>query len=560
LSTENEGVRVFVEGLDSIEANYGDNLGLILAKNGVILLPCGGRGVCGQCLVRVEGPVSPPTDSEVFHDVLKYGLRLACQVKILGDVRVSPLLKLRRLTTSALIRTPVTVVDPIFKVVDLEQSIRLDIPVLPLVFNCRGPTNYVVVDGFGVVGSIPKSCKGDEKVLLVDLGTTKIEWWLVNSRGDILREGVVVNPQISYGTDIITRLTKALESEDVFEGLRRSVREVITKVVDEVGCVVLCGIAGNSVMTGLFLGMPLRSLALKPYEPPLLGPFIDVLGGCVPCFITPLIGGYVGGDALADLTIAEELNSPTPYLIIDLGTNTEVVLVVSRDPPTIYVTSAPAGPAFERHILGGAVVAVGGISKVKLLGFNDDGSPKFEVIGEPTGLLGSGVVSLVAELLRGGVIDRKGRIVKGFKNIQDVKGVVVCRGLSGREIIFTQHDIREFQKAVSAVRTGWTILLEKAGIRPEELKRVYIAGSFGSSIDVEDSLLLGLIPPVDKDRVVIGGNMVLPGLRLLIFNKDVYRKIIKLREEIRHIHLEREPEFTKLWVKNLEFINPYTTK
>jgi uncharacterized 2Fe-2S/4Fe-4S cluster protein (DUF4445 family) len=141
-----------------------------------------------------------------------------------------------------------------------------------------------------------------------------------------------------------------------------------------------------------------------------------------------------------------------------------------------------------------------------------------------------------------------------------VKGVVVCRGLSGREIIFTQHDIREFQKAVSAVRTGWTILLEKAGIRPEELKRVYIAGNFGSSIDVEDSLLLGLIPPVDKDRVVIGGNMVLPGLRLLIFNKDVYRKIIKLREEVRHIHLEREPEFTKLWVKNLEFINPYTTK
>ena len=297
--------------------------------------------------------------------------------------------------------------------------------------------------------------------------------------------------------------------------------------------------------------MPLNTLAEKPFQPYLRGPFLHFLANNIPCLVAPLISGFVGGDAFADLALAEYLKTPTPYMIIDLGTNTEVILVASRNPVEVYVTSAPAGPAFEGHITAGSIMGAGGIERIWLKGFNDRGEAVFEYRGSPTGLLGSGVVSLVAEIVRNKLVDKRGRIVKGYRVVNGIKSFAITE--RPRPIVFTQIDLREFQKAMAAVKTSWKMLLDKAGCDPGDLRIVYIGGTFGSFIDPLDAMLLGLVPPIELSSIVVAGNMVLPGLKTLLFNRKHYKYMLELLPKIRHVNLAEEKDFMNKWIKNLEF-------
>ena len=546
-------VRVLVKGFGVIEAEEGENLGFVLARAGVMPLPCGGRGFCGKCLVRVRGSVTPPTGNEILHGVVEQGLRLACQVRLLGDVEVEPLLKTVPRVSLASIEVPLRAVERVFRVVDPEKAVALPEPVYVHALSCGASRRFVELEGIGIAGSLPMGCGDDEvRVLLVDLGTTKIGWWAVDLSGGIVEEGAVHNPQMAYGADVISRLSRALEDPQAFRDMRASLRRAVEDVARRYRCTALCVAAGNSAITSLFVGAPLKSLAMKPYSPAFLGPFIDHLQGCTPCLVAPLIRGFVGGDALADLVAVEGMEPPTPYLVVDLGTNTELILVKSREPPEVFVASTPAGPAFEGHLTSGSSAVTGGVFRVRLRGFAEDGTPRFDIYGEPAGFTGSGVVSLVAELVRHRMLDRRGRLVKGFIREGGVKKVVVHRG-SGRPLVFTQLDVREFQKAMAAVKAGWRMLLSRAGVEVDELRRVFVAGSFGSSIDPEDALLLHLVPPVERSKVVVGGNLVLPGLRLMVFSRGAYRKAMLWSRLARHVDLAREEGFADLWIESLEF-------
>ncbi|HEC96093.1 MAG TPA: DUF4445 domain-containing protein, partial [Euryarchaeota archaeon] len=286
---------------------------------------------------------------------------------------------------------------------------------------------------------------------------------------------------------------------------------------------------------------------VKPYKPALYGPFI-IYTGSYPTLVAPIIEGFVGGDAYSELIASLYMNMSKPYLIIDLGTNTEVMLVTEDK---VYVTSTPAGPAFEGFISKGSHIAFGGITRVWIKEIVDE-KPVFgySYIGSPQGLLGAGILSLVASLYAKGFIDKSGRFVKGYANTDFGKAFIIDHK---NNVLFTQRDLREFQKAYAAVKSAWRILLNKAGINREDLKYVIISGSFGSALSPKDLIVLGMVPLKDEERIVISGNLVLLGLKIMALKRDYYSKYNEIREKLYHINLADEPNYMDVWVKELYF-------
>ncbi len=544
--------KVTVKGYGTIEVDEGNNLGRALAKAGIIDLPCGGRGLCGSCIIKVSGKVSEPTGNELVRGLGKE-LRLACQTKVLGNMKVQVLIKRAPPVSQKSILIPVKSFDPLIIVKELASSLTPTFPYPINIFPITRLDKNGSLIGFSIAGylGVTTKKKDDVSSLLVDLGTTKIAYQHIDSGGKILSEGAVLNPQGSYGADVMTRLGKALESDEALAELMNSVRSEISRLLKEIGGDI-CILAGNSAMETLFLGLPAGQLALKPYQPYLKGPFTTMVDN-VPCLVAPMVGGHVGGDSFMDLVATEGINARPPYMIIDIGTNTEVLLVLERSSgKELVVASAPAGPAFEGHLISGITSVSGGITGVKIYGFNEDGSPNFEVSGKGPGITGSGVVSLVSELLRHGLLTPSGKLVKGYVMTPYGKGLIIDKGSEGiPSTVFTQKDVREFQKALSAVRTAWEIMLKETSLVPSELRQLFISGNFGSNLDLRDALELKLIPPVQLNKVVIGGNMVLSGLRASALSKVLFMRVWRLTEKARHIELAELPEFRDLWIRNL---------
>ncbi len=562
----NRYVKVKVRDTDGkihvIEARSGENLGKLLASKGLLPLPCGGRGLCGQCIVKVNGNVSPPTGNELARRIGN-GLRLACQTLVLGETYVEliykPILNVSKLTLSVDIKK----IDPIYKLIELRRHYPKDEGRIPILMRrelidemCR---YYVSV--FDLV----MGCTSDESglILLIDLGTTKIAYQVIDRRGNVIREGVELNPLVRYGLDIITRLSSALDPRLRYE-MKSTLRKKIQDLVKEDLSLIV--IAGNSVMESLLLGLPLEQLAVKPFQPYIKGPFIDLeISSKTPAYVMPLIGGFVGGDAYADLALTEYMDLDKPYMIIDIGTNTEIIIVTDRNSDPIYATSAPAGPAFEGHIESGAGIYQPGISRIEIIGTDYEGKPiiryHVEGRGKPVGLIGSGIISLVAELLRQGFISSNGKIVKGYQRINGIKNIVIvdeAETATGKPILFSQKDLREIQKAIAAIKTGWQILLNKSGISINAIKWVYVTGFFGSSINVEDLLLLGLIPPISKDRIITIGDAVLAGLKVLVLDRDHNEYMREFVSKANVVDLASTPEFTSLWIENLSLGNKFS--
>ncbi|WFO76008.1 DUF4445 domain-containing protein [Desulfurococcaceae archaeon MEX13E-LK6-19] len=544
--------KVYIEEHGVYEVDVGENLGRFLASKNLITLPCGGNGLCGLCKVFVEGETSEPTGNEVIRGIRNNnGLRLACQVRILGDVKVRLIRepKPRKLIALQMFSVEIKHVDPLFQVIDnkalesMHRTVFLD--------TVDSSLSKHVVYNDTIVASLPIEGE-DYKILLIDLGTTKIAYQYIGLDGGIKGGGVVSNPLNTYGLDVVSRLSKALENNEYKKDMMKKLTSAIGKLIDE--NTIACLIAGNTVMESIFMGLPLDSLARKPFQPTMKGPFLKLLSTAdrkVPCLLMPFIAGFVGGDAFSDLIATEYIQAKTPYMIIDLGANTEIILVVDRDKPLVYATSTPAGPAFEGHIQYGAMADTGGITSITVKEIDSNGKPVFEYQGVPTGITGSGLISLVAELLRKRLVDKSGRIVKGYELVNGVKCYRITRGEHG-DIVFTQHDLREFQKALASVKTGWSILLEKAGLEQSDVEIVFLSGRFGSSINPVDAVYLRLVPVDNPNRIVVGGNMVLTGLYITALYKKFFKHIISFTENVYHVNLAEEKNFMDEWIKALE--------
>lgn len=490
---------------------------------------CGGRGACGLCRVRIdEGQAGVPTANErIYLDAaeLDQGIRLACQITPTQDLQIAIL--------------------------------------------APAPTSHwksLPADagkGMEQIGALPwKNLPREVSVpcgVAVDLGTTHINLSLYElSSGKWLAGRNGRNPQMCHGADVMTRLEAASGSAQLARAMSRQVVEAIYEALFDIAAregirierVVRLTVVGNTAMLALLSGRN-YDLLLQPGH--WMSP-VDCLPDrsdlwAVPIGIHPRawievvapLAGFVGSDLLAGLVSTHLTEKGPGGLFIDFGTNTEMALWDGR---ILRVTSAAGGPAFEGSGISCGVPAdPGAIYRVSLR----NGIPDYSVISdsEPRGLCGSGLVDLIAGLVKSGKLTKKGQFVpNGSKD-----GFVLAQG--GQAIVLTKRDVDVFQRAKAAIGTGIQVLLAQAAMGYKDLKRIYVGGLFGRFLDIVNAQQIGLLPVISPERVDLCGNTALAGCAQVLQSSAAVQRLEDLRDQTRIINLSRRPDFDDLFLTNL---------
>jgi uncharacterized 2Fe-2S/4Fe-4S cluster protein (DUF4445 family) len=403
--------------------------------------------------------------------------------------------------------------------------------------------------------------------LAIDLGTTKIAGYLVNlSDGRTLAAKGVMNPQISYGEDIISRITSVVQSPD--EGM--PVQKLAVEAINGL-CADLCAeanasteeiveavVVGNTAMHHLFLGLPVRQLALSPFVPA-VSRAVDVKAGDLGLHIAPgayvhllpNIAGFVGADHVAVLLATEILSAKGPIVALDIGTNTEVSLIHNGK---ITSTSCASGPAFEGgHIKYGMRAATGAIERLRIV----DDIIQYQTIdgAPPIGICGSGILDALSQLYLAKTIDEGGRIMDNHPRVRTYKGqrefVLVSKEERGGKpaITITQHDIRELQLAKAAIRSGIQALLEANKCPEDEIKQVIIAGAFGTYIDVNSAVTIGMLPSLPLNRFRQAGNAAGMGAKLALISLAKRAEAQAVASRVKYIELASAPNFEQTFIQ-----------
>ncbi|HBY06636.1 MAG TPA: ferredoxin [Chloroflexi bacterium] len=407
----------------------------------------------------------------------------------------------------------------------------------------------------------------------VDLGTTKIAAYLVDlESGAELASAGAPNPQIGYGEDVISRLNFVYRNPEGGATLAGKVHdtlnEVLGNLVVQAGVtrtqVVEACIVGNTAMTHLLLQLPVAQLAKAPYvaainealEVRAIALGLEMAPGAT-VYIPPCIGGFVGADHVAMILGCDLDQSPKIALGVDIGTNTEIAL---RVPGTQFMTSVScaSGPAFEgAHISEGMRAAAGAIEKVRI---TSQGLELTTINDEPpVGLCGSGIIDLVAELHRTGLINSRGRFqkaseaVRATENSLEFQLVNAQNSGTGREIVIRQEDINEIQLAKGAIHAGLEILLAITGTAPEAVEEVIIAGAFGSFLNVENAIAMGLFPDLPQAVYRQVGNAAAIGAKWILISKTARQRAQVIQKNTRYNELTTYPKFNRAFALGMLF-------
>jgi uncharacterized 2Fe-2S/4Fe-4S cluster protein (DUF4445 family) len=494
--------------------------------------PCAGKGTCLKCKVMAQGELDARDKLELdglTEAEQKANYRLACRARVLGDVSVT--------------LAPIVVYsNKIFRACNDHRK-----PGIPL-------------------------------GLAIDLGSTTVAAFVTTlNNGRVCAGAAALNQQIAFGADVISRLAAAQRGDELqnrlavlslssivqaMDALKLSarIRERIQKVT----------IVGNCAMHHLLLRYPVDSLAELPFQPhdrtavwESNGVFGDTFPSQVPVALPPLIGGFVGSDALACLAYYGFDRAQEPMIAIDLGTNGEVMVT---DGDRILVASTAAGPAFEGvNISSGTRALPGAIVAVEAL--PQDGGLGLTTIEDeqPLGLTGSGLLDVVYELRRVDAIETNGRLVVDHPELGHLisegrngvrrflltdKGV--DQGEEGAEIplYLTQLDIRELQKAKGAIYAASKMLMDALDLEPSDMGRVILTGSFGSQLNVDAVLGVGMIPPMDPNIIEASPNGAGFGAAMFLDEEEFARgeRIAAMAEQV---DLDLDPNFNERYVESL---------
>ncbi|MBE3572767.1 MAG: DUF4445 domain-containing protein [Moorella humiferrea] len=580
-------------------------LGLALGAGG-LTAPCGGRGLCGRCRVRVAaGDAGEPTAAErrfLKPEQLEQGYRLACQAVVLGplkveippesmlgvqklqveglDVTIVPEAPVKRYALS-LSRTTIDNPQPLWQqaAAQLESTYGVERPVVD--YELAAATEPLATDGTAIV-----TLRGSEAInlyfgrtappplgLAVDLGTTKVAGFLINlETGATLAADGIMNPQIAYGEDVMARLGYAMEGEEEYRRIQEVVIEGLNRLAatlaDRAGVATTdieeAVIVGNTAMHHLLLHLPVEQLARAPYVPALTVPVevrarhlgLNLSPGAY-IYLTPVIAGFVGGDHVAMIQGSRIDAAKKVTLGLDIGTNTEIVLNYGGK---MLSCSCASGPAFEgAHITQGMRAITGAIAAVRL---SDDGREVYyETIGgaPPLGICGSGILDVVAELYRTGVINASGRLDLKHPRVRRPAGggpaeflLVPAEetGIDG-DVVVTQKDIGEIQLAKAAIASGTLLLLEAAGLTIEDLEEVVVAGAFGTHLKVESAVAIGMFPKLPLRAFRQVGNAAGTGARLSLISMSERRRGERIAREVGYIELMTRPSFQDVFMKSL---------
>lgn len=562
---------------------------------------CGSQGTCGKCRVRiVSGRVSPLTNEErekLSTEYIDQGYRLACLTRVYDEVKIeipakSPISS-QRLQVAGNGRT--VDLKPLVKSYDISLSppgmldqksdqtslleylgnnyglrdLNIDLSAqrkLPEVLRAYEWQAQIVLRGREIimVRQTGKRLLG----LAVDLGTTKIASYLADlETGEVLAAKAVVNRQMAYGQDLMARLNHAMGKEA--ETLRQAAAEDINRLISELSAetgmsgdqILEVVVVGNTAMHHLFLGLPVRQLALAPYVPA-VSDSVDVkardIGLAVApgayVHLLPNIAGFVGADHVAVLLATGIYNTDKTTIGIDIGTNTEISLAV-RD--RLLSTSCASGPAFEgAHIKYGMRAEGGAIEKVKITG----SSVEIRTINNepPLGICGSGILDAIAQLRKAVIIDRTGKMlahtrVRGGEKGQEFVLVYAKESGSGNDITITETDISEILLAKAAIAAALNILLEETKLTWEEIDEVLIAGAFGSYIDVASAIEIGMFAPIPIDRFSQIGNAAGTGAKLALLSKEQRELSMAIARKVNYVELTNHPQYLRKFSRAIRF-------
>ncbi|MGC8837927.1 MAG: ASKHA domain-containing protein [Anaerolineae bacterium] len=575
---------------------------------------CGGRGICGKCRVRVAGDAPPPTEADrrLFRPAdLEAGWRLACRLQVERDLTVHVPRAEEGLQVMVEGRRRPVPVEPLTRKVLLalprpslsdqrSDWARLEAALaavgqpadggslslwrdLPRVLRQHDFLVTVALHGRRILdvqgGDTTGSCYG----LAFDLGTTTVVGILVDlNTGRQVGVAAALNGQAIYGSDVLTRLTFAQSDPQGVQKLRARILETVNGLVDEVLAqagvaredVYAMTVVGNTIMEHLFLGLDPRGIAVSPFVP-VIGHMVEVSAAEAGVHIHPravvtvfpVVGGYVGGDTVGVILATELHQDPRIRLAIDIGTNGEIVLG-SRE--RLLACAAAAGPAFEgAQISCGMRAASGAIDQVVL-----GEEVRLRVLGGgvPRGICGSGLLDAVAELVRVGLVDTRGRLLLPEEAPRPVPQGVAARvheTETGRAFLLdgprperpypldlTQQDIRQLQLAKGAICAGVRILERELGVAHEEVAEVLLAGAFGSYLNPKSALAVGLIPPTALERVLAVGNAAAEGARLALLSARERRTAQALPRTVEYVELSSRPDFPEEFLKALAFPEP----
>ena len=559
----------------NIKSFQEQNLLAVLQDNNIFVSNlCNGNGTCGKCKIKVISGNLPITETDrriLSEEELERGIRLACKIKIDKEFGYNS-------------------DDEI--VLEVLENMEDDIVVENVPFLKSNEETEGVEEG-----NENRDAVGKNYFIAIDIGTTTIAMALVDyTTGKVCDTYASVNHQRKFGADVISRIVAANEGksrelkqiieEDLWSGIyyfmdkiggfkvdklesiekdatEGSKQEVINNLVS--GIVV----AGNTTMIHLLMGYSCEHLGKYPFISDYLEEAEHKLRDCIgigqqkcanwmydiPVLLMPGISAFVGGDIVAGLCACPGFQGKELSLFLDLGTNGEMVL---GNKDRMLATSVAAGPAFEGgNISCGTASIPGSISRAKI--YN-----KKSIIGTidkkmpPIGICGSGLISVVAQLLQGKIIDFHGNLLHLFRK----EGFPLWTFSDGHKLVLSQEDIRQFQMAKSAVRSGIEILMQEYGCQTEDVREVYLAGGFGTNLLEEDVITSGILPQEWRGNIRFLGNTALQGA--VKVGNDKFRntgnkhirdaKQADILKKVSSITLADKKEFQEIYMNNLDFL------
>lgn len=408
----------------------------------------------------------------------------------------------------------------------------------------------------------------------VDIGSTTVALYLCNLRtGEMLAAESEMNPQIVYGEDVMSRIQYAIENPDGLEKLHKAIISTLNKLLKQAAKtanikteeILEMVLVGNSTMHHILLNLHPKDLGLAPFVPTIhksmdikareLGLQINPSGNI---HVLPTIASFVGADTSAMIVAEEPHKQDENWLLIDVGTNAELILGNRK---RLLCTSTPTGPALEgAHVEYGMRAAPGAMERIeidektlepryKVIGVTGWNTDHAEFKGQVKGICGSAIIDGVAELFRAGIVDSRGKFKQGLDSKRIRKGesgweyvIAWSEETSiGRDIPMTQQDVRQIQLAKAALFTAARTLLKRSGL--ESPDKIILAGGFGSYIDKEKAMLIGLIPDCELDKVYAVGNSAGDGARIALLNIEKRNEIDSVTRKVERFELPTDPEF-----------------
>ena len=502
---------------------------------------CRKQGKCKECVVEVSEGIQALSEPTAYERHLKGNFRLSCQCQVVadaGEVRCHTMrrghMRIERHALGLPLNDEALLPDP---------AVTRD-------------GDHILIDGVEVDRSL-----GPIHGLAMDLGTTTIVLRLINlESGELIADASFENPQRFGGSDVMSRIQ--YDSEHPGKLLRRTLAGYLTHAIEEFPVdpktIYEMVVVGNSTMRDLFFRQSVYSIGQNPYRSITeiemaegkrsttsltetgrrcllpIHPKARVYG-------VPVISGHVGADAAACMLAVDLAHEDRLIAIMDIGTNTELIL---GNRHRILAASCPAGPAFEGGAIACGMPALdGAIEDVEILG---DGTFRLGVIGNvaPEGICGSGLVALMSELIRTGEMNQMGR----FAGDRDRMGLDEPRG-----IFFHESDVNELAQAKGANVAGLHVVFSNYGLEFGDVDRFYLAGGFGRHMKVEAARRIGLIPDLPPSRVVQVGNAAIEGASIALLSCSKRRELEALVRRVEHCRLETHPDFFDFFVEGCQF-------